>query len=177
MISSLRPRLARKAYGIAALAALTGVAFGTAAPSASASATPRPQRLAAISGPTAERTSTRLAMRSRPEAALTLACPVTVDPPFEYYGGTYGGGEEGIAEAYCNGTVYELYIITALFLNGTEVASSTNTEYSTASAPADAIYPLSAGDYRTESQACFIAAYGGSWSCGAVSTSSTVYLP
>jgi hypothetical protein len=103
---------------------------------------------------------------------------VTPETPFEYYGGPYGGGEEGIAEAECTGgTVYALEVIVALFLNGTEVSYNTNTEYVTASASADTIYPLSAGDYKTEAQVCVTWTYGGSTSCSGIAASSTIYLP
>jgi hypothetical protein len=177
MISNVRSRLGHRAYGIAVLVALAMAALGVAAPGASASAAPHSERLPAISGHAAESLTTHLAIRSRPDAPQVTTCTVTAETPFEYYGGPYGGGEEGIAEAQCTGTVYALEVIVALFLNGTEVSYNTNTEYSTASAAADTVYPLSAGEYKTEAQVCATWTYGGSTSCSGIAVSSTVYLP
>ena len=110
--------------------------------------------------------------------ATATSCMVTPNAPFEYFGGTYGGGEEGIAEAECmGGTVYELEVIVALFRNGTEVSYNTNTEYVTSTASADTVYPLSAGSYTTETQACVVWTFGGSSSCTGVAANGPVSLP
>src|SRR5580692_11638740 len=110
MINSLWSRLGRRAYGIIALTALAAAALGAAAPGASASAAPRLERLPAISRHAAESLTTNPTVRSRSVAPQTAtSCTPTPETPFEYYGGTYGGGEEGIAEASCTGgTVYAL---------------------------------------------------------------------
>ncbi len=179
MISSLRSRLGRRAYGIAALTAFAVAALGAATPGASASTAPHLGRLPAISGHVTHSITTRPDMRSRPDAPQTAtSCTVTPSAPFEYYGGTYGGGEEGIAEAQCTGgTVYELEVIVALFLNGTEVSWNTNTEYVTGSLAADTLYPLSAGNYTTEAQVCVTWTFGGSTTCSPVAANGPVYLP
>jgi hypothetical protein len=151
------------------MAALVAAASG-----ASASAAPRPGHLPAISGHPAQSLITHPAVR--PQTATS--CISTPETPFEYYGGPYGGGEEGIAEASCTGgTVYALEVIVALFLNGNEVSYNTNTVYVTSSASADAIYPLSAGDYTTETQVCVTWTFGGSTTCGGIGASNAIYLP
>jgi hypothetical protein len=179
MISSLRSRLGRKAYGIAALTALVVAALGATAPGASASTAPHSGRLPAISGHVSASLTAPSTIRSRHDAPQTAtSCTVTPSAPFEYYGGPYGGGEDGVAEATCTGgTVYALEVIVALFLNGTEVSYNTNTDYVAVTASANTDYPLSAGDYTTEAQVCVTWTLGGSTTCSGIAASSTVYLP
>lgn len=167
----------RKASGVAAISALAIAMLGMTAPAASAAARPRPANLPRITAHAASRTAARSV--AKPGISFTATnCTVTPQTPFEYFGGTFGGGEEGLAGASCNGTVYSLEVIVALFLNSTEVAFNTNTVLSTASGSADTVYPLSSGDYVTEAQICVTWTFGGSTTCsGVAATNPAVFLP
>jgi hypothetical protein len=106
-----------------------------------------------------------LVRKTAAEKPETVNCSVDPEAPFRYYGGTYGGGEEGIASVDCTQVVYEIETVAALFLNGTaasdEVSYGVNTVYEESSSSADAIYPLEAGDYYTAGQVTITNVYGG----------------
>jgi hypothetical protein len=155
-------------------------ALGAATPAASASAAPRLERSPAISGHAVKGIATHSTVRSPSDLPQTAtSCEVTPETPFEYFGGTYGGGEEGLAEAQCTGgTVYALEVIVGLVFNGNVVNPASNTGYVTSTESADSLYPLSAGDYQTAAEVCVTWTYGGSTTCSPVAeTSPAVYLP
>ncbi len=175
------------------LAAVATVAFAAiacpaalAAPSHDSSLRPLSPRTAASQTFTIPAGSTKFSSaasgttfsvtRSRAQAALAITCTVNPSTPFRYYGGTYGGGEEGIASVNCTGTVYEIQVVVALFLNGTQVTYNSQTAYSTNFATADTVYPLSAGNYTTGADGYYTLTYGGSATFIPVKYSSTVYL-
>ncbi len=81
--------------------------------------------------------------------ATTNTCTLTVDTPFRYYGGPYGGGEEAIADITCTLPVQELDIAVGLYRGGVLVASNTNTNYSNYFINVNVDYPVSAGNYQT----------------------------
>jgi len=107
----------------------------------------------------------------------TLACSVYADPPFEYYGGTYGGGEEGLASTSCSPSVYSLEVEVALFLGTSEVSYGSNTTYSTVSTSADTVYPLVAGSYTTEMEAIVVPTFGATPEYSGVYATTATYLP
>jgi hypothetical protein len=111
--------------------------------------------------------------RTGPQAAETVTCTEYADTPFEYY----GGGEEGIASLECSQVVYEIEVVAALFLNGSEVSYGVNTVYSTSETSADAIYPLSAGTYQTYGQGYGEVAFGDGLSYIGEWDGPTTYLP
>jgi hypothetical protein len=113
------------------------------------------------------------------EANTAISCTVTPSAPFEYFGGPYGGGEEGIAHTTCSAVVYEIQTVAALFLNNTsnEVSDGTGTVYEQLSGSADAVYPLESGEYFTAVQGSVTTVYGGGSVTSAVYVSAGVYLP
>jgi hypothetical protein len=115
--------------------------------------------------------------RTTAQADQSLQCTVYADTPFEYYGGPYGGGEEGIASLECNEVVYSIETEAYLLLNGHEVAYGNNTTYSTTETTADAIYPLSAGTYQTEMDAYVTATYGAAAQFSGYWAGPSTYLP
>jgi hypothetical protein len=113
------------------------------------------------------------------EANTSISCTVTPDAPFEYFGGPYGGGEEGIAYTSCSAVVYEIQTVAALFLNNTsnEVAYGTSTVYEEVSGSADAVYPLQSGEYFTAVQGTVTTVFGGGSVTSSVYVSAGVTLP
>jgi hypothetical protein len=78
----------------------------------------------------------------------TVTCTLTVNTPFRYYGGPYGGGEEALAQVQCTGAVYEIAVEVDLFKNGVDVAYNVKTVYSSYLAGVDTEYPVSPGTYQ-----------------------------
>jgi len=115
--------------------------------------------------------------RTTAQADQSLQCTPYADTPFEYYGGTYGGGEEGIASLECNEVVYSIEVEVALFLNGHQVTYNNNTTYSTIETSADTVYPLSPGTYQTEMDAYVTPTFGGTALFSGVWAGPSTYLP
>ncbi|MBM9503307.1 hypothetical protein [Actinacidiphila acididurans] len=78
-----------------------------------------------------------------------ISCTITANNPFRYYGGPYGGGEEGLAQVQCTAAVYAIVVEADLFRNGVDVASNVRTSYATSLGGVDVEYPVSAGSYQT----------------------------
>jgi hypothetical protein len=115
--------------------------------------------------------------KSAAQVPQTITCTLTPQTPFRYFGGPFGGGEEGIAQVQCTGVVYEIKLEVALFLNGVQVTYNSTTTFSTTFATADTEYPLSAGNYTTGADAYITWTFGGSTSFIPLTTSPTVFLP
>ncbi len=188
MVVHLFQKLLSVAAGIVALVSVTAVGLMLAAPSASAATRPFSHVAGmgsdlATSGGASRLPATihgpRAAAIQRPgAAAVTITCTLPAPPnPFEFFGGPSGGGEEGIANISCTGTVYEIQIVVGLFLNGTEVSANSNTVFSTTTASADTTYPLSSGNYETCAIAQVTWTFGGSSSTTPVVCGNTVNLP
>ncbi len=107
-------------------------------------------------------------------AAVTATCTLNVFNPFRYYGGPYGGGEEGLANIQCTAAVSQLFIEIGLFRNNTQVTYNSNTVYSNNQVVVDTEYPVSAGYYVTGAQGTMTA--NGTTSSLPFKTSSSVYL-
>ncbi|AUY52657.1 hypothetical protein [Streptomyces sp. CB01881] len=110
-------------------------------------------------------------------APQTINCTVTPSTPFRYYGGPYGGGEEGLASVSCTAPVYKIQLGVALYYNGSQVTYNSTTVYNALSSSADTEYPLNHGTYQTGAQATITTAYGGTPVTSPVYGSSTVTLP
>jgi hypothetical protein len=180
---------ASRSLAVAATVAFAAIASpaALAAPSHDSSLRPLSPRTAAASQTltipagitrfTSAADGTRFSVtRSPAQAAQTITCTVNPSTPFRYYGGTYGGGEEGIASVNCTGTVYEIQVAVALFLNGSQITYNSQTAYSTNFATADTVYPLSAGNYKTGADGYDTLTYGGSATFIPLEYSSTVNL-
>jgi hypothetical protein len=108
-------------------------------------------------------------------SAVAAECRVNAFNPFRYYGGTPGGGVQGIAEIRCDRAVTQLEIEIALFRYNTQVTYNYRTNYSSSFINITTeYYPFSAGNYTT-------AALGAQLSDGAITPlaqddSATVYL-
>ncbi|MEO6703490.1 MAG: hypothetical protein ABIP57_18635 [Jatrophihabitantaceae bacterium] len=107
-------------------------------------------------------------------STTATTCTFNVFTPFRYYGGPYGGGEEGIANIQCAGNVSQLFIEVGLFKNGTQVTYNSNTSSFTNLVVVDTEYPVSAGNYYTGADGTETDA--GATTTFAYRTSSTVYL-
>ncbi|MEU7980584.1 hypothetical protein AB0B63_18880 [Micromonospora sp. NPDC049081] len=93
--------------------------------------------------------------------SITVTCTLTPSTPFIYYGGLYGGGEEGLATVRCTYPVYAAQVEVALFRYGTQITYGTHTNYSTTTTTADTEYPRSSGEYKTGADAYITWTYGG----------------
>ncbi|KOV28012.1 hypothetical protein ADK60_19030 [Streptomyces sp. XY431] len=110
-------------------------------------------------------------------APLTIDCTVTPSTPFRYYGGPYGGGEEGLASVSCSAPVYKIQLDVALYYNGAQVTYNSNTVYNALSASADTEYPLKQGSYQTGARATITTVLGGSSVTSPIYGSASVTLP
>ncbi|MFJ8210335.1 hypothetical protein [Streptomyces sp. NPDC096033] len=110
-------------------------------------------------------------------APQTIDCTVTPSTPFRYYGGPYGGGEEGLASVSCTAPVYKIQLGVALYYNGSQVTYNSTTVYNALSSSADTEYPLKQGTYQTGAQATITTVYGGASVTSPVYGSATVNLP
>jgi hypothetical protein len=115
-------------------------------------------------------TFTLPAHRGAAAAPQSVSCTVNPSTPFRYYGGPYGGGEEGLAQVSCSAPVYEIQLAVALFSGSTQLTYHSTTAYGTTSSGADTEYPVAAGSYQTAAQATITAVYGGA------AVTSSVYL-
>jgi hypothetical protein len=80
----------------------------------------------------------------------TVTCTLNPSNPFRYYGGPYGGGEEGLSSVQCSYTVTEIDTQVGLYRGTSLVANSAvRTALSTNLDGADTEYPVSAGSYQT----------------------------
>lgn len=149
--------------GAAALTLTGGPAAQAAAPSAGLHATVAAHHAPSATGP-ASRTFTipagtatysssgrggHVAVTKTPaQVAQTVTCTINVSTPLRYYGGPYGGGEEGLANVQCTAAVYAIVVEVDLFRNGVDVASNVNTVYGGYLAGVDTEYPVSPGSYQ-----------------------------
>ncbi|MEU7619313.1 hypothetical protein AB0B27_24895 [Micromonospora rifamycinica] len=108
--------------------------------------------------------------------SISVTCTLTPSTPFVYYGGPYGGGEEGLATVRCTYPVYAIQVEVALFRYSTQVTYNTHTLYSTTTASADTEYPRSTGEYKTGADAFITWSYGGPTSFIPLTFSNSVYL-
>ncbi|MFF3853964.1 hypothetical protein [Micromonospora sp. NPDC002575] len=164
---------ARTSWTLRAFAALSTIALSAAflavaGPSQAASSAAN-SRGSTLSAGTATYSTKATAARGPIVAtakvgALDITCTLTPSTPFVYYGGPYGGGEEGIATVRCTQPVYAIQVEVALFRYGTQVTYNTHTSYSTTTASADTEYPRASGEYRTGADAYITWTYGGSTS-------------
>lgn len=80
----------------------------------------------------------------------TVTCTLDADNPFRYYGGPYGGGEEGLAGVQCSYTTTEIDAQVGLYRNGSLVANSAVRQvYSGLQNTVDTEYPVSPASYQT----------------------------
>ncbi|WP_043465680.1 hypothetical protein [Kitasatospora sp. MBT66] len=115
---------------------------------------------------------------TRPGAApLTIDCTVTPSTPFRYYGGPYGGGEEGLASVECSALVYKIQVDVALYYNGSQVTYNSRTAYNALNATADTEYPLKQGSYQTGARATITTVLGGTPVTSPIYGSASVNLP
>jgi hypothetical protein len=134
------------------LAATAMTALSATAQASTASAPPTAGRTVLVvpAGATVTATAGGSHVRIVGSPTVTATCNVSPSTPFRYYGGPYGGGEEGIAQIFCNAVVSELFIEVALFTgSGTQLTYNSNTAYSVAQITADTEYPVAAGYYFT----------------------------
>ncbi|MFI9643052.1 hypothetical protein ACIG87_23860 [Micromonospora sp. NPDC051925] len=108
--------------------------------------------------------------------SISVTCTLTPSTPFVYYGGPYGGGEEGLASVQCTYPVYAIQVEVALFRYGTQITYNTRTAYSTTLATVDTEYPRTSGEYKTGADAYITWSYGGSTSFIPLTFSNSVYL-
>ena len=155
MINSVMPsNRARRAFGIAAAAALGAatLALGPAAQAASAPTlsitavshlSAAPAQIVAT-GATAHNRSSAI----RPE---TTSCTITPSTPFQYSGEPYGEGVEGLAEVQCTGVVYALQVEAEIYNDNTTAytLSGYDTEYNAIEYGNNAEYPLTGGYWQT----------------------------
>ncbi|MEV6707433.1 hypothetical protein [Micromonospora wenchangensis] len=108
--------------------------------------------------------------------SITVTCTLTPSTPFVYYGGPYGGGEEGLAAVQCTYPVYAIQVEVALFRYGTQVTYNTKTAYSTVLGNVDTEYPRYTGEYKTGADAFITWNYGGPTTFIPLTFSNSVYL-
>ncbi|MEU1290390.1 hypothetical protein [Kitasatospora sp. NPDC005856] len=173
MSNDTRPFIRRAALGAcaAALAALV-------VPSASAhAATARPAHTLAKPGSGATVLTLTVPATRAGATPLSIDCTVTPSTPFRYYGGPYGGGEEGLASVSCTAPVYKIQLDVALYYNGSQVTYNSTTAYNALSSSADTEYPLKQGTYQTGARATITTVYGGTSVTSPIYGSATANLP
>ncbi|MEV4842522.1 hypothetical protein AB0K20_04775 [Micromonospora matsumotoense] len=189
-----KPRALAALVAIAVSAALLAVASPTqAAPRAAGADAAKPSAgSSATGGATAGRLAPLSAGATGPSAgsygtlastsvtgtvgSITVTCTLTPSTPFVYYGGPYGGGEEGLATVRCTYPVYAAQVEVALFRYGTQVTYNTYTNYSTTTTTADTEYPRSSGEYKTGADAFITWSYGGPTTFIPLTFSNSIYL-
>lgn len=102
--------------------------------------------------------------KSAASPASTTICTLTVNAPTEYFGGSYGGGEDGHGQIQCNLPVSELQILVVLTDNGAVASYTQSTTVGSSSVTADAQSPLSPGTYQTSAAGTVFWATGGNYS-------------
>lgn len=115
--------------------------------------------------------------KSAAQVAQTVSCYATASNPFRYYGGTYGGGVEGLSHVFCSTVVYAIQTDVYLFRNGVQVASNYSVVYSSTSGAADTEVPYSSGTYVTGADGYYAPTYGGSTYTVPFTNSASVYIP
>jgi hypothetical protein len=110
------------------------------------------------------------------QVPMDITCTLRVSTPFVYFGGTYGGGEEGLATTQCTGIVYQLTTEVALFRNNVQVTYNSYTNYSTTTTTADTEYPRMSGQYTTAADSFITWTFGGTTSFIPINYSATVTL-
>ena len=175
----IHARLAYKVLGGAAAATLAAGALTALGPTAEAATPQAPHGssqtvlvIPAGGHVTTSVGSARVGVVGAPTATAT--CTLTVTTPFRYYGGPYGGGEEGLASIQCNLAVTQLFIEVGLFRNGTQVTYNSKNNYSNSFINVDTEYPVSAGSYYTGADGTQYS--NGTSSSVPYATSPTVYL-
>lgn len=151
----MRKKLAGCLASVAAMTALTvaGAPGAQAAPAAghlaaqsSTFTIPAGKHSVTATAGGASVTAVRSALVS-PNTAVT--CTLTVSAPFRYYGGTYGGGEEGLASVSCTGQVSQLQVTVGLYYYGNLATYSTRTWNNVFQGGADTEYPVQSGQWQT----------------------------
>ncbi|MFC8450225.1 hypothetical protein [Kitasatospora sp. NPDC057223] len=164
MINDTRPFVRRAALGACAAALAALVVPGIAAHAATAHPAAALAKPAVVLAKPAAGAGvfTFTVPGARAGAAVqSIDCTVTPSAPFRYYGGPYGGGEEGFASVSCSAPVYKIELGVALFYRGAQVTYNSNTVYNALSASADTEYPVNPGNYQTGAQATITTVYGG----------------
>ncbi len=157
-----RRRGAKLLGGAAALAmgaVLTaGATAGAASPSASAhhgqAATLWPTAHMPSAGAVTPMTTLTVSHTLTVSPFATVTCTLNPSNPFRYYGGPYGGGEEGLSSVQCSYTTTEIDHQVGLYKGTTLVAASAvRSVYSGYLNTVDTEYPVSPGSYQTGSVA------------------------
>ncbi|SCF04026.1 hypothetical protein GA0070558_12239 [Micromonospora haikouensis] len=178
-MTKARPSWTLRAFAALPTVALSAALLAVAAPSQAASA--ENGQHSPLSAGTATYSAKSTAVRGPIVAtakvgALDITCTLTPSKPFVYYGGPYGGGEEGIATVRCTQPVYAIQVEVALFRYSSQVTYNTHTTYSTTTASADTEYPRMSGEYRTGADAYITWTYGGPTSFIPLTFSEIAYL-
>jgi hypothetical protein len=179
--TGFRSRSSKKIVSGAAAVTVAVAMMTTLSPAAEATSAPFPARgveartvFVVPAGGTVSTTIGGAHIKAVGSATLAASCTFTVYTPFRYYGGTYGGGEEGGAIIQCTTSVTQLFIEVGLFKNNVQVTYNSNTSNYSSFVNAYTEYPVSAGYYYTGAQGTTNS--NGITSTVPYKTSSTVYL-
>lgn len=174
-------RLGKKLLGGAAAVVVAATAMTALSPVAEAASAPSSAGAVASrtvfvipAGATLSKTIGGSHIQAVGASTLAATCTLTVYTPFRYYGGPYGGGEEGMANIQCNLSVAQLFVEVGLFKNNVQVTYNSNTSYYNNQVSVTTEYPVSAGYYYTGTQGTVTD--GGVSSSLPFKASSTVYL-
>ncbi|KIR65017.1 MULTISPECIES: hypothetical protein [Micromonospora] len=179
-MTKVRPGWTLRAFAALSTVALSAALLAVAGPSQAAGSAAKNQGSPLSAGTatySAQATTARGPLVATAKVgALDITCTLTPSKPFVYYGGPYGGGEEGIATVRCTQPVYAIQVEVALFRYSSQVTYNTHTSYSTTTASADTEYPRMSGEYRTGADAYITWTYGGPTSFIPLTFSEIAYL-